>query len=327
MGLKVLVTGANGFVGRALLNRLTNYECVAFVRDLDRASDLARDNCRLAQGDVTDLASLERAVQGVDVIIHLAAWASDTGARHIVQATNVGGTANAIRAGQVAGVRRFIHMSSCAVYGGAPSLDIDEEHPMRITGQVYHDSKVEAEREVASAAESSALQTVVLRPPHIFGPDSTHFTVRPMKMILEDRVVLIDGGKYHFKPVYIDNLIDAVGLVLAKPPPSGGVYNIADGYVKTWSELFSRYAEILNRRPKMRSVPRAVAMALAYPSQWLLPWFGRKPPFTTGTVRALTSANSYASRRARKELGWEPQVGWDGAMERIASWITLRHPF
>ena len=322
--LKILITGANGFVGQALIRRLSaskNYDIIAFVRDKNKAKNLTNLGATLVEGDITKPETLFGACKNCDIVVHLAAWVSDTGPMDIVEATNVGGTENVLQASVKNKIKKFIHMSSCAVYGSRQEMNIDEKVEPKLSGLIYHDSKIKAEQAVFKAIDEDNLNGIILRPPHIFGPESKHFTVRPIKMMLEGKLFMVGGGRFYFKPVYIDNLIDAVMLVLEKKKFLGRVYNISDEYVVSWKELFTRYATMLKYSKKIKNIPVPVAMAIGHLSEFWAKVFKKNPHITTRTVYALTSRNSYSSALARRELGWEPKIDFDEAMVRIKSWL------
>ncbi len=321
---RIFITGANGFIGLALTRRLRaqGISVSALVRSPERGRAVAAAGADLFIGDITAPETLPPAVAGCSHAVHLAAWVGEWGPEDEITRTNVGGSENVAAACVAAGVERLVHISSTAVYGAPDALDVDETWPRHLSGAPYHDSKVRAEDAIAQRAGD--LHTLILRPSHVFGPESTHFTIRPLRMLARGRAFVIGGGGYHFKPVYIDNLLDAIELALDCDLPSGTALNTTDGYTRTWRELFTRYAETLAAPPRFLNLPRPLATTLAVGLEGLGRLTGRKPPLSRGTVRALTARNSYSSARATELLGWRPAVGWEEAHRRIAVWVRER---
>jgi len=317
---RFLVTGANGFVGTALVRRLR--ACGLPVRSLVRrpstAPPLEALGSEVVLGDVRDKGAVLEASRGCTRIVHTAAWVGADGDPKEIEATNIGGTRNVLNAALSVGAKQLMHISSTAVYGSPSGMDITEKQTRRLSGQPYHDSKVRAEDVVLNAPES--LSIAILRPSHIFGPESTHFTLRPLSM-LRGRVLLIDGGHGHFKPIYIDNLLDLMEGCFADDTPAHIVVNATDGYVKTWRELFTDYASALGLTPNWLNIPYPLAAALA---RLAGPWrrlTGKKALLSPETLSILTSHNSYSNLKAQRELGWSPAVTWDQAMTKTADWV------
>ena len=128
-GKTALVTGATGFIGGHLARRLQTQEGVqvrALVRSPQKAAPLADLGVEIIPGDITDPEAVREATRGADIVYHAAAWADEQGDRDAVWAVNVDGTQYMLDAAIAEGVTRFIHLSSCAVYGSLQQLDIDE---------------------------------------------------------------------------------------------------------------------------------------------------------------------------------------------------------
>lgn len=315
---RVLLTGANGFMGRALLRRLAARPCTivsGLVRSEAKADVVRALGGRAFVGDITEPASVGPAMREQDAVVHLAAWVGEHGPAADIERTNIEGTRNVVRAAADAGVRRFVHTSSVAVYGAPDAMDIDERWPTRRTGHVYRDSKIRAEE--AARSESTDMVRVILRPSHVYGPESDHFTIRPIRMLLRRRAFLVGGGRAYFKPLYIDNFVDAALLALEAAVEDGVAYNLSDGDVRTWRELFEAYARLLGRPPRLPSVPVPVALAVGYAIHQASAIRGRKPFFSHRSVNTLTSRNSYSAARAQRELGWTPRIDFDDGMRYI----------
>ena len=324
----VLITGATGFIGGSLVRHWASngqVRVLAMARDVERGRRLRDWGAEVVQGDLMDRESLERACHDCDEVVHAGAWVGTWGDERLINATNVDGTRDLLAASADAGVRRFIHISSTGVYGSPKAHGVREDHPRRTTGQPYHDSKIGAEDEVVKAGERNpGLCTVILRPSHVFGPGSTHFTVRPLRMLLSGRAPLVAGGRFRFKPCWIGNLCAAIDAVAEADLPSGTALNITDGYTRSWRELFDRYAHLLGVEPRYINIPLPVARGLATAGETLGRVTGKKPFLGHETVGVLSSDNSYSSEAAQRRLHWSPSIGWDGAFDGMKSWVASR---
>jgi nucleoside-diphosphate-sugar epimerase len=318
----LLVTGASGFMGRALVARLAKqHDVVGLVRSPGKAAIVEALGARPVLGDITDRSSLDAAMQGCRAVFHLAAAVGESTPPEVLHRTNVGGTTQVAQACAQAGVARLIHASSTAVYGSVQEFDIDETRPVRRSGQPYHDSKVGAEEAARATLQGSATELVILRPSHVYGPESEHFTKRPIRMLLQGKAFVIGDGSYLFKPLFIDNFVDAAVLALERPEAAGEALNLTDGFTISWRALFDGYADLLGCEKRYRSLPRPVAMGLGRLFAAGSKVTGRKAPFTHHTVRAVSSRNSYSPARAQQVLGWHPEVDFAGALERVQAWL------
>jgi len=290
------------------------------VRSPQKAADLADLGIHIIPGDITDPEAVRQATRGAQIVYHAAAWADEQGDRDAVWAVNVGGTQNMLDAAIAEKVQRFVHLSSCAVYGSLQQLDIDESIPPRRTGRVYHDSKVEAEALVFQAYQQQGLPVVVPRPSQVYGPGSPQFTLRALKSVQQGKVILVDGGKHHFKPVYIDNLIDALVLCAQVDDAVGLALNIVDDGPVLWRDFFAAYGRMVGVE-KFPSVPYPVAYAYALFKEAQSRITGKRSSINREVVKTFRSHNSFSNARARSVLGWEPAINFEQGMKRTEAWL------
>jgi nucleoside-diphosphate-sugar epimerase len=320
---RTFITGATGFIGGHLARRLILSEgaqVVALVRDPSKAGELRDLGVELVHGDITEPDGWRGAVKGCRVVYHSAAWVSESGPVEQVWATNVDGTQNVVDAAVAAGVERFIHVSTCGVYGSKQAFDIDESTPVQRSGNRYKDSKIAAEEAVFRACREHGLPVVAARASQVYGPGSYQFTIRPVEVIKSGKMILIDGGRFLCKPVYIDNLIDGLILCAQVEAAIGEAINLTDGYTVPWREFFGAYGRMLGVEsfPSL-TYPVAWLAALAFEIQGKLK--GRKASFTRGAVNSLRSSNSFNNQKARHLLGWEPKVDLEEGMRRTQAWL------
>ena len=262
-GRRALITGATGFIGGRLAERLVlehGAEVRALVRNLAGAARLARFPVTVVRGDVTSPSDLEAAVQGCDVVFHCAYGTS--GSQKHRAWVNTEGTRRVLAAAQAAGVKRIVYLSTLMVYGQTDDGDLDETAPRKRFGNPYSDSKLEAER----IALSSGLPVAVLQPTAVYGPWGGVWTETVLKSLRTGRQILINGGVGFANHVYVDDLVSAMLLAAVKDEAAGQAFLISSEEPATWREMFGRFERMLGGEP--RTVDMTEAEALAYWKKW-----------------------------------------------------------
>jgi predicted dehydrogenase/nucleoside-diphosphate-sugar epimerase len=286
---RVLVTGATGFIGTRVVERLhlgSDWTPRALARSPASLARVARMPVEVAIGDLADQASLAQALQGCDAVVHCGLGTSWRRQERI--AITVGGTKNLVEAALAAGVTRFVHVSSISVYG-EPTGVIDEStptHPKK--GWDYAESKAEAERIVLEAA-SRGLSVVVLRVAVVYGPFGATIVVRPIEYLRRGDLVLVDCADTPSNTVYVDNVAEAIraSLDASAEQVGGQVFNVSDDDGQTWGQYFGYFADALGA--KVRHVTRDELRKLQPPA----------PP----------SANAIAQfSTATKDLAFSPEA-------------------
>jgi len=317
------ITGATGFIGGHLAKRLLVEEGVpvhALARDMGKAQWLADMGAEITQGDITQPETWSDALQGCQVVYHCAAWVGESGAKKEAWAVNVDGAQNIVDAAVAAGIKRFIHISTCGVYGSPQAYNIDENTPMCLSGNVYKDSKIFAEEVVFKAYRECGMPVVVARASQVYGPESKQFTIRPVEVIRSGKMFLIDGGRHMFKPVYIDNLINGLVLCAKMESAIGEAINLTDGEPVSWRDYFGAYGQMVG----VESFP-----SLPYPIAWLVALLyetrakinGKNASVTRGAVNSLRSSNSFSNRKARQLLGWAPLISLEEGITCSENWL------
>ncbi len=322
-GLSALVTGASGFIGARLAERLATEEGVrvrGMVRNAKRAERLRKLPIEIVKGDLLDLSSLREAINGCDLVFHCAALVRETGDRNEFFGTNVEGTENILKVSSDAGIKKFIHFSSVAVYGMNPPDGADETTAYQICGNLYCDTKIEAEKVVWAAHQKTGLPVVVIRPANVYGPYSNPWTIRPVKLVNSGQMMLIDRGTGLCNYVYIDNLIDATLAATKRDASVGQVYLISDGIAVTWKEFFGYYAQMAGR-PGIRSVPEWLGRTIALGIEMTSRLTGRPPKLTREAVRYLTRQARFSIEKARRELGYQPRFTLGVGMKLTEQWL------
>jgi nucleoside-diphosphate-sugar epimerase len=324
MSLTYFVTGGTGFIGSRLVRRLIEegHSVRLLARDRKKAERLFGKEVAVIVGDVGDERALRAGTSGADCVFHLAAQVGDFGPRRGFYDTNVRGTQAVVDAADRAHAGRFVFMSTNAVTGMRRTTTTDESAPYATTGGHYGISKGMAERIIRRRHEENGFPAVILRPPIVYGPGSHNWVVRPLVLMGEGKMVLIDGGRGLCWHLYVDNLVDAAVLAARHDKAPGEVFIVGDGKDDTtWGDYFGRLAKMAGYGPITKNLPKTVAQGVARVSYGLYTLFGMRPVLTPLGVGIITSAAPLSIDKARRLLGYRPRVDLDEGMARIERWL------
>lgn len=312
-GTTVLITGANGFIGRALAQRLRDLG--ARVRGVDLVADPEHD---VVAGDTTDPGPWADHLAGADIVIHTAALLGAAFPLEQSWRVNVLGTSRVLRAAIAADVSRFVHFSSVAAYGFDFPDNVDETYPVQVNGDVYTDTKINSEAVVLAAHAAREIDVTVIRPGDVWGPGSVWVRSPLTEMRKATGFPLPDSGNGIFSPVYIDNFVDGLVLVLASDRSAGQIYNITDGIGVRCADFFGELARMSNGT--LRTLPMGVAAPLADIAGAILRRFGQATDLSAGTMELLNRPGTYSIDKIQTSLGYRPRVGLDEGMARVRDW-------
>lgn len=316
----VAVTGAGGGLGRAVLTELgrRGIATAGLVRNDEDEATLTDLGVRAVRGDLRDPASLEELCRGATTLLHLAAWMGGRGGARAADEVNVGGSENALRAAAAQGLRRVVLVSSIAVHGPLREGVVDEDTPVRLTGDPYGDSKAGAEERARASAAELGLELVVIRPTMIYGPRSGSWTLAPFAAIERGLPAVIGSGEDLLDAVYVDDVARAVVLAAEVPGAAGGTFLIG-GAPETWRDFFGAYAAMAGR--PLRRLPAGPVRALARAAERASRLVMERPPVLAESIDVMTSRARYSHERARRVLGYEPRVDLSEGMRRTAVWL------
>jgi acetylornithine/succinyldiaminopimelate/putrescine aminotransferase/nucleoside-diphosphate-sugar epimerase len=323
-----LVTGATGFIGGHLVQRLIDdghhVRCV--VRPTSDTSRLEALGVELAVGDLTDAPSLARAAEGCRYVLHCGAMVSDWATSKEVVRVNVEGTRNLLAACAGQPIERFVHFSSTDVYGYPGGTAIDETYAATRFRNWYAETKLAAEGEVRRAAAERSLDTVILRPATVYGPGSTDVVGEIARAIRGRTMVLIGGGRAIAGLCFVDNLVDAAVLAMGDGA-AGEAFNATDGLDVTWREFTDGLAAGLGCPQVRWSVPYRVAEGVGFSLEHGYRALRRttrlktRPLLSRQAVHVMGTDQSFSNRKARELLGWEPRVGYADGLEATVAWL------
>ena len=310
----VLITGAGGFIGRHLHDRLVA-EGVE-VRGVDLVADPARG---IVGGDTLHPQAWADHLDGVDAVIHTAATVSNVAPLDQAWQVNVLGTDRVMKAAAAAGVDHFVHFSSIAAFGEEFPDGVTEDHPAHLTGFSYADTKINGEATVLAAHAAGRISCTIVRPGDVYGPGSRPWVLIPIELIRSRQAILPDHGRGIFSPTSLDNLVDGVLLTLTEPAARGQIFTLTDGVGITCWEYFSRLAELVGGR--LYSLPTPLARSLALSVGTATRAMGRDSELGHASIGMLVRRGTYSIDKARSMLGYEPAVDLDEGMRRVADWL------
>jgi nucleoside-diphosphate-sugar epimerase/predicted dehydrogenase len=256
-GSKVMVTGASGFVGGRLVERLVGEQgarvrCI--FRNTGRATRVARLPVEIMRADLASAADIDRAVDGVDYVFHCAY-------DHRSRSQNVEGLRHLIDACARNRVRRLVHVSTCAVYEPFPDGPLTEETRDGDRSMIYVKTKLELEKMVAGMAADRGVPATIIQPSIVYGPFCKSWTNLPAEMLIFGNVILPDEGEGLCNAVYIDDLVDGLILAAVSPEAVGHRFIMSGPQPVTWGAFFTEIARALGARPPIYRPSEQIAKA------------------------------------------------------------------
>jgi nucleoside-diphosphate-sugar epimerase len=324
-----LVTGASGFIGGRLTERLVRegYPVRCLVRAGSDTSKLDELDVQIAVGDLSSASSLARSTEGAHHVFHCAALVSDWATVEEIARTNVEGTRTLLDACVGASVRRFIHFSSTDVYGYPDGAAVDETYAATRFRNWYAQTKLDAEAEVHRAESAHGLDTVVLRPATVYGPGSKEVVGEIARAIEGRHMLLIDRGRAVAGLCYVENLIDAALLALRHDAAPGQAFNVSDGLSTSWREFTDDLAGGLGC-PRVRwSAPYRLANGVGFSLEHGYRLLRRAtgltlpPLLSRQAVQVLGKNQDFSAAKLREMLGWQPRVDYAAGLETTLEWL------
>lgn len=298
--MQIAISGANGFVGRALSRILldSGHQVTALVRRPSAVPQGALERV-IPDDRFASIARGNPAIGPLDAFVHLAARvhvmqdaASDPLAEH--RAVNVQGTLNAASAASRAGARRFVFVSSVKALGegepGRPWREDDQPAPT----DPYGISKYEAEQALLAYGREHGMEIAIVRPPLVYGPGVRANFLGLMRAISRGVPLPIGSVEARRSMVYVDNLADALRALVSSPQPVHGVYHVTDNDDLSVADMARAIGVALQRPATLIPVPIGVLRGIGRATGKL------------ASISRLTSPLRIGGERMRAELGWTP---------------------
>jgi nucleoside-diphosphate-sugar epimerase len=314
----IAVTGATGFIGRHLINRLLdNAEKVRILtRAMRQLPDGWNDRLDVVQGDLADPAKVSAFLNGCKIVYHLASELKDPSR---LQMTNVQGTKTLLDACEEARVERVVHLSSVGVIGATQAGKVDERASC-LPRNDYEKSKYCAEQLAIAWSQRTNISLIVLRPTIVFGDGPRSYSGQDsmlawLRAIKAKRFVNFDR-KAIANYIYVGDVVAA--CLLAARAKSTGTFIVADSC--PLCEFMAAAAKALNCPAPRIFIPWQIGYMLAIALQMLEFPRGRNAQLTTARVRALSSRTEYDAGRLRSVLEWQPKTGLREGLRLTVEW-------
>ncbi len=323
--MKVLVTGATGFLGGHMSEALIDqgFDVAAMIRPSSDTHLLEKLGVELREGHLDQPDSLKEAVRGVDAVLHLAAYYTFSGKWETYLKINVEGTEALLRACLAEGVGHFIYCSSTEAMGPVESIPADEGSPLNPAFD-YGRSKMMAEEVVRNYA-SNGMACTILRPSGIYGPrnvnDVSYWFITSFANSIASRFMIGDGRR-QVQFVHVDDVVQAHILALRKRDVAGGeTYIVSEDRSYSYGEVYGMLAEILGKKAPRIKLPPLLAKIMMAPVQVVNHMLRRENfMWRISTVDAVTSDRSYSVDKIMGDLGYSPQHKLRDGLEETVKW-------
>lgn len=318
--MKIGITGATGFIGQKLSAYLfeRGHDVIGLVRN-PNAVESPLQGIEIRQCDITERDTLEDVLQGMDVVIHLAALFNRPGETwEAYQKTNVDGTRNVLEVAAANHVGRVIHCSTGGVVAGGTQMPFSETSPYATPDwDKYETTKRQAEEFASAFSQEAKTEVVILRPTQPYGPGDSG---KAKFYRLIKKGIIVNPGKTFKHPIYIDDLCQAFELAASKPQAKGHIFNIGGAEPILLRDLIKIVAEALNV-----GVPKIVLPST--PVTLMCRWVEAtcnlvrvKPPVFRRSMDFFTKSVAFEVSKAKEILGFTANTDLHDGVRQTATW-------
>ena len=313
---RILVTGATGRLGSALVRRLLKkgFKVRALSRDKMRCAELFGKKCDAVQLDLAKahVNELFEACFGCAAVVHLAALLDGT-TRQLME-TNFEATKKLVQAARKAGVKRFVYCSSTAVYGN-PRGEVAEESAKNPVN-TYGKSKLLAEE----AVKAGGVPWIIIRPSVIYGPGFATGFKEVIKMAEKGRLPLIGTGRNRVALVHVDDVVEALLLAVSKKSAENRDFNVS-GPPVTQEKCVSLLAGAVSPAPRITKIPKAAAYLAAGAMELFARARGKRKQWRE-FARVLGEDRVFPAKKAERMLGWKPRRVFEKEAPKILQGVS-----
>ncbi|MEN8188981.1 MAG: SDR family NAD(P)-dependent oxidoreductase [Thermodesulfobacteriota bacterium] len=324
--MKVLVTGATGFTGSVLAEKLVQQGCEvrAFVRNRSKMTMEHAADIEVIEGDITDRAKIKEAVEGVERVYHIAALFRQAGVvDQVYRDVNIGATLDLLEASQAAGVKRFVHCSTVGVHGHIEEGPADEEYRFS-PGDIYQRTKLEGEQKALQYGRDNDFAVSVVRPGPIYGPGDLRL-LKLFKLASKRVTPILGDGRIYFNMVYVEDLADVFILAGEREEAIGEVFLGAGPENIRLNEIVDIIARLLDRPTTKIHLPAGPFQLAGTICEKVCIPFNIEPPIYRRRVDFFTKSRTFTIEKARRLLGWEPKFDYEKGLAATVDWYKQQN--
>jgi nucleoside-diphosphate-sugar epimerase len=327
--MKALVTGATGLLGSHVVELLLERgeRPRAFVQPGQSTDTFAGTAVDVRSGDVRDTAALAAAMEGMDCVLHCAARTGPWGIEDEYNSTNVRALETLVHVASAAGVRRVVHVSSITVHGNDVRGAADETAPFRVEPNPYSRSKVAGERLLQKLIMNDGAPVTIVRPGWIYGPGDAASFARFATKLRDGRMIVIGSGENHVPLIYVTDVAHGVLRAAEADGAEGRSYLLVNDEVVTQRDYLSAIARELGVAVPRWRIPYRLGVMLGAGLEIGSRMARRRqpPPLMRYGVQLLGGENRFSIERARRELGFSPQVPLAEGVRRSVEWYRTNY--
>jgi nucleoside-diphosphate-sugar epimerase len=320
--MRVLVTGGTGFTGSHVVRRYLARGHGVRVLDTQPGiffEELRKAGAEIVIGSVADRQAAARAVEGCEVVHHVAAvFREVTASRRVYYDVNVEGTRTIGEAALAAGVRRLVYCSTEGVHGHVVDPPGDEDAPIA-PEDYYQETKWLGEGAIREVGKRG-LAVSILRPTGIYGPGDPARFLMLFRMVARGRFFIVGDGNAHYHPLYIDNLVDAFELAAEKPEAVGETFLVGDARHLSWNELVPEVAAALGVKVRIHHLPLAPVWTISAVVEGVCRPLGIAPPLFRRRAEMFSHMRAFDISKARRVLGYDPRIDLPEGLRATAAW-------
>jgi nucleoside-diphosphate-sugar epimerase len=323
--VKVLVTGASGFTGSHLVRHLADagHQVRILIRSSSRLDLLEGLSPEPVHGDLSDGDSIRRAVAGTERIFHLAALYREARLPDkVYYDVNVDGTRRLAEAALAEGGVPLIYCSTCGVHGEVSDPPVDETAPYN-PGDIYQETKVEAEKILVSMNEKRGLPVVILRPVGIYGPGDRRF-LKLFRGVARRHFPMIGKGDVFYHLTHVDDVVRGFMRAAEVSAADGDAFILAGARFTTIGELIEIIAREAGVPPPRLRLPAGPMYAAAVVCEGICRPLGIEPPLYRRRLDFFLKHRAFQINKARRVLGWEPKVDLEEGIRQTLSHYRSR---
>lgn len=299
----------------------------ALIHPGDDPGWLTKASVEVYRGDVSDRSAIGSVLAGVDCVLHCAARTGTWGPEADFRRTNVHGVETLVKAALAAGVRRIVHVSSITVHGIDVRGTADENASLRNSPNPYSRSKVAGERLLQRMIQEDGAPVTIVRPGWIYGPGDAASFARVARMVEKGRMAMIGSGGNRLPLIYVEDVARGILLAGEASHAEGRSYLLVNDELVTQRDFLATIAAELGVPAPSRRIPYEAAVMLGALSENLGHLARRRqpPPLMRYGLQLLGGENRFLIGRARRELGFQPQVNLADGVRRSVMWYRAAY--